>query len=60
MEQKFLIYTLDFFLCFNYAKHHDIPLLLMTRSVAAQKEYITKRIVSMHNIFVHILESCNM
>ena len=54
-EDKNVIFTLDFFLCYNYIKHHDIPLFSMTKSVAPQKQYITEKIVNMHNIFLHIL-----
>ena len=50
-EMKKFIFTLYFFLCYNYIKHSNIPLFSMTNSVAAQKECITKKIVSVHNIF---------
>ena len=55
-EMKIFIFTLDFFLCYNFVKYHDIPLFSMTWSVAAQKQHITKKIVSVHNILLHILE----
>ena len=50
-NKKFYIYFIDFFLCYSYIKHHDIPLFSMTKSIAAQKQYITKKIVGLCNIF---------
>ena len=55
-ETKFLKFNLDFFLCHNYVRCNDISLVSMKRSIATQKQCITKKIVSMHNIFLCILE----
>ena len=54
-EMKNFILTLDFFLCYNYIKHGNIPLFSMTRDIAAQKQCITKKTVSMYNLFLHTL-----
>ena len=54
------MFNLDFFLCYNYVKCHDIPLFSITKSVEARKQCITKKIVSMHNIFLCILEMYSM
>ena len=53
-------FNLDFFSCFNHVKHFDIPLLSMTRGIAAQKQSITKIIISVHSILLHILEMYSM
>ena len=54
-EIKIFIFTLDVLLCYNYFKHSNIQLFSMTRRVAAQKQCIIKKIVSMHSIFLCIL-----
>ena len=59
-EIKMFTFALDFFLCYSYVKYCDIPLFSMTRRVAAQKQCIIKKIVSVHNIFLHKLEMYSM
>ena len=54
-EMKIFIFTLDFFLCYSHMKYHDIPLFLITKNAAALKQYITRKIVSMHNTLWCIL-----
>ena len=54
-ETNFFIFNLDIFLCYSYIEHQNIPLFSMTKSIAAQKQCITKKIVSVYNKFLHIL-----